>query len=130
MSYVYVDGADPRHSTLQKGFNLRWPPTAEAGAAAIYVCRTADDVIAASRDALAKSCRITVRSGGHCYEGFVANRLPDDHGRPLAIIDLGLMSGFDIDDRGQIASPFDAAGAPRYRVRVAAGRQNLSLIHI
>ncbi|AIP52817.1 BBE domain-containing protein [Burkholderia pseudomallei] len=124
MSYVYVDGADPRHSTLQKGFNLRWPPTAEAGAAAIYVCRTADDVIAASRDALAKGCRITVRSGGHCYEGFVANRLPDDHGRPLAIIDLGLMSGFDIDDRGQIASPFDAAGAPRYRVRVAAGRQN------
>ncbi len=53
MSYVYVDGADPRHSTLQKGFNLRWPPTAEAGAAAIYVCRTADDVIAAARDALA-----------------------------------------------------------------------------
>ncbi|AJX31215.1 BBE domain-containing protein [Burkholderia oklahomensis] len=124
MAYVLVDSADPRYSTLQKGFNLRWPPTANAGAAAIYVCRTADDVIAASRDALAKGCRITVRSGGHCYEGFVANRLPSDDGRPLAIVDLGLMSGFDFDPRGQLTSAFDGAGLARYQFRLAAGSQN------
>ncbi|KVE34880.1 BBE domain-containing protein [Burkholderia sp. BDU5] len=124
MAYVFVDSADPRYSTLQKGFNLRWPPTANAGAEAIYVCRTADDVIAASRDALAKGCRITVRSGGHCYEGFVANRLPSDDGRPLAIVDLGLMSGFDFDPRGQLTSAFDRVGLARHQFRLASGSQN------
>ena len=80
--FVFVNNDDQRYRTLQKGFNLRFPTTGE-GADAIYVCHDAQSVLAAANDALAKGCRITVRSGGHCYEGFVANKLPEDHGKSL-----------------------------------------------
>lgn len=72
--FILVDKQDTRYSTLQKGFNLRWP-TSGNGADYIYVCHSTQDVIDAANDALLKGNRITVRSGGHCYEGFVANKL-------------------------------------------------------
>ena len=94
------------YATLQKGFNLRFPTTGQ-GANAIYVCKTPQDVLDAANAALAQGCRITVRSGGHCYEGFVANKLPQDHGQPLAIIDLSLMTGLRYREAGDIASPWN-----------------------
>ncbi|MFY3859428.1 FAD-binding protein [Achromobacter xylosoxidans] len=119
--FSLIDSNDPRYATLQKGFNLRFPTTGQ-GANAIYVCKTPQDVLDAANAALAQGCRITVRSGGHCYEGFVANKLPEDHGQPLAIIDLSLMTGLRYREAGDIASPWNPAA--RYRFAAAAGNQN------
>ncbi len=33
------------YETLQKGFNLRWPPNVEQGAETIYICTTPDEVL-------------------------------------------------------------------------------------
>ncbi|PVZ16046.1 MULTISPECIES: FAD-binding oxidoreductase [unclassified Pseudomonas] len=133
-SYVKIDTHDTRHVTLQKGFNLRWP-TAGGGADFIYVCSTAEQVADAANDALAGGCRITVRSGGHCYEGLVANKLPGEEGLPLAIIDIGQMTGMAFDEARNITSPYYRTApkylawlygndVPRYRFRIAAGSQN------
>jgi FAD/FMN-containing dehydrogenase len=119
--FVPVSKDDARYQTLKKGFNLRWPAVGDAGATMIYVCKTALEVEAAANDALAKGYRLTVRSGGHCYEGFVSNALNQPGAKPLAIIDLGLMSGMEYDKNGKI-TPHNAKGS--YKFRIAAGSQN------
>lgn len=121
-SYVKIDANDTRHQTLQKGFNLRWPSPG-VGADCIYICSTAEQVHEATNDALSEGYRITVRCGGHCYEGLVANKLPGEEGTSLAIIDLGLMSGLVFDEDQNVKSPYDSS-APGYRFRAAAGNQN------
>lgn len=59
-----IDKNVSTYETLQKGFNLRWPPNVEQGAETIYICTTPDEVFAAANTALAAGNRITVRSGG------------------------------------------------------------------
>lgn len=57
---------DPRYETLSRGFNLRW-----VGAPAeIALCGSAAQVRAAVQRAVDDKRRLTVRSGGHCYENF------------------------------------------------------------
>ena len=63
-----------------------------------------------------------MRSGGHCYEGFVANKLPEDHGKSLAIIDIGLVTGLRYSEAGDVSSPWNASA--RYKFSAAAGNQN------
>lgn len=64
MSRVGPD--DPRYATLVRGFNLRW-----AGKPAfVQVCANRGDVVAAVQEAVDSHKRITVQSGGHCYENF------------------------------------------------------------
>jgi hypothetical protein len=58
-----------------------------------------EEVQTAANEALSQGFRITVRSGGHCYEGFVSNRL--DAAEKLAIIDVGEMKGMDHDAAGK-----------------------------
>ena len=129
MTYIKIDETDPRHTTLQKGFNLRWPPgkggvSSPEGASYIYLCRTETEIDAAAEDALAiRGGRITVRSGGHCYEGFVSNRMPDSPSEVLSIIDIGQLTGMEYDQSGGIRSIFDSSQGG-YRFRVAAGNQN------
>ena len=129
MTYIKIDETDPRHTTLQKGFNLRWPPgkggvSSPEGASYIYLCRTETEIEAAAEDALAiRGGRITVRSGGHCYEGFVSNRMPDSPSEVLSIIDIGQLTGMEYDQSGGIRSIFDSSQGG-YRFRVAAGNQN------
>ena len=65
--------ADPRYETLERGHNLRWPLSAAEGADSIELCETADDVVEALQRIVDSGRRPTVRSGGHCYEDFVAN---------------------------------------------------------
>ncbi|MND34844.1 putative FAD-linked oxidoreductase YvdP [compost metagenome] len=110
-TFITVDNTDPRYETLKRGFNLRWPEKDAQSAAAVYVCRTEDEV----RDALQavvdkekkpEKCRPTVRSGGHCYEDFVSNN-PGG-----VIIDIGLMSGIFIGESNK----------PKYKL--LAGGQN------
>lgn len=119
--FQIVDGSDPRFNTLKNGFNLRWPEN-NRQADAIYLCSTAEGVLDAANDALAKGHRITVRSGGHCYEGFVNNKLAADGDRPLAVIDLSEMKGLAYDEAGNIASPYDAG--QKYAFSALTGNQN------
>jgi hypothetical protein len=92
---IYAGGRvgpdDPRYETLVRGFNLRW-----AGRpAAIALCGSAGQVRDTVQAAVDSGQRITVRSGGHCYENFSAG---NEGG---VIVDLAPMSnvGFD-EERG------------------------------
>ncbi|WP_159567270.1 BBE domain-containing protein [Budvicia diplopodorum] len=119
--FVIIDNQSSCYDTLQKGFNLRFPDTGE-GADLIYVCKSAQEVIDAANDGLQRGCRLTVRSGGHCYEGFVANKLSSDGSQQLAIIDLGLMTGMQYSETGGVTSPWD--NTVSYRFSAATGNQN------
>lgn len=59
---------DPRYPTLVRGFNLRWVGTPQY----IAVCADTDQVVTEVQRAMDQGLRITVRSGGHCYEDFVS----------------------------------------------------------
>lgn len=57
---------DPRYDTMRMGFNRRW-----VGAPAyVQLVNNARDVVDAVQRAHDRRLRITVRSGGHCYENF------------------------------------------------------------
>ena len=86
-----ISPPDLRYDTLKRGFNQRWP-AAHLDANVIAVCLTEEDVVEALKYALKNGLRPTVRSGGHCYEGFVSN---NEGG---IIIDVGLMSAVSHDD--------------------------------
>lgn len=119
--FIVIDNQNPRYDTLKKGFNLRFPDVGE-GTDFIYICKTAQEVIDAANSALQAGYRLTVRSGGHCYEGFVSNKLSSDGSQPMAIIDLGLMTGMQYSATGGIVSPWDSSVS--YRFSAATGNQN------
>ncbi|HEY6237378.1 MAG TPA: FAD-binding protein [Candidatus Elarobacter sp.] len=79
---------DPRYEALSTGFNQRWTGQPSY----IQLCGTAQQVVDAVQAALDQGQRITVRGGGHCYEGFVTN---PPYG---AIVDLSPMHGVYRDD--------------------------------
>ncbi|OEJ41903.1 hypothetical protein BGK70_30605 [Streptomyces agglomeratus] len=64
---------DARYDALRRGFNQRWI----ADPAYVVVATSADDVVKAVGKFVADPAnsqrRITVRSGGHCYENFVSS---------------------------------------------------------
>ena len=91
MSYISIEKSDSRYEALKKGFNQRWPSEG-AEAKAIFVCRTVDEAQKALQRAIFSGLRPTIRSGGHCYEGFVSNN-PDG-----VIIDVGLLTELSIDE--------------------------------
>lgn len=131
MAFDLITPSDRRHSTLQKGFNLRWPlgnvqgESSPNGADRIFICHDEQGVIDAAAQALAlPNGRITVRSGGHCYEGFVSNRMPDAPGETLSILDIGLLNSMAYQADGQIGSALVPDAPYRYGFRLAAGCQN------
>lgn len=131
MAFDLVTVSDRRHSTLQKGFNLRWPlgnvqgQSSPNGANLIYLCRSPQDIMDAAAQALAlPNGRITVRSGGHCYEGFVANKMPDSPNEVLSILDISALNRVIYDANGQIGSELNPTQPFRYRFRLEAGGQN------
>ena len=73
---------------MVRGFNQRWVGRPRR----IVVCRTAGEVRDAVERALDDGLRITVRSGGHCYEDFVSG---NEGG---VILDLSPLSGVYRDD--------------------------------
>lgn len=58
-----------RYVDLARGMNERWKGNPEQ----IRLASRTHHVLAAVQDAVANDKRIAVRSGGHCYEGFVDN---------------------------------------------------------
>lgn len=119
--FTVVNNTDTRFVTLQKGFNLRWPDSNE-GANLIYLCDSPQATLNAANDALGKGYRITIRSGGHCYEGFVANKLAGESNTPLAIIDISQMKGMLYDENGGVTSPYNPSAS--YKFSLASGNQN------
>jgi FAD/FMN-containing dehydrogenase len=59
---------DPRYPTLVRGFNLRWVGAPRY----VELCAGPEQVRSAVQRAVDDGLRITVRSGGHCYEDFVS----------------------------------------------------------
>jgi FAD/FMN-containing dehydrogenase len=105
---VAADDSANRYETLLKGFNLRWPDAGQE-ASKILVCTTPADVEDALRATIQGGLRPTIRSGGHCYEGFVSNN------QGGVIIDISLMTGLNTDV---------IAGGHRYGFQSMAGNQN------
>ncbi|HEV7241729.1 MAG TPA: FAD-binding protein [Thermoanaerobaculia bacterium] len=83
-----VDERDPRYSTLVRGFNLRWV----GHPSYIQVCGDTKQVVRTVQDAVDRGLRITVRSGGHCYENFAVG---NDGG---VIVDMAPMNRVYYDD--------------------------------
>jgi hypothetical protein len=131
MAFDLITASDRRHPTLQKGFNLRWPlgnvqgePSLN-GAQRIYICHSTQDIIDAAAEALAVAHgRVTVRSGGHCYEGFVSNKMPGISDEVLSILDISPLNQVAYAADGQLASQLVPARPERYSVRLEAGGQN------
>lgn len=83
---VTVTRRDSRYLALRRGHNLRWPAHDADAAERILICENAADTQAALQQVVTAGLRPTVRSGGHCYEDFVANN-PSG-----AILDIGSLS--------------------------------------
>jgi FAD/FMN-containing dehydrogenase len=77
---------DPRYNTLKKGHNIRWPASEVDAVGRIEICETPEDAADALQRIVSAGLRPTLRSGGHCYEDFVANN-PDG-----AILDLSMLT--------------------------------------
>jgi FAD/FMN-containing dehydrogenase len=92
-----IDRKDPRFDAVKKGHNLRFPATEAEAASRVIICSNGAETAEALQRIVASGLRPTVRSGGHCYEDFVANN-PNG-----AIIDLSL---HNVVDGGASGSPF------------------------
>lgn len=89
---IRITPDDWRYATLRRGFNPRWSAEPDY----IRLVRNSSEVVHALREAVREPqdwtrARITVRSGGHCYEDFVC--APDVR----VIVDVGLMNAIYYD---------------------------------
>lgn len=89
---ITVTRKDPRFEALKSGHNLRFPASDSEAADRILLCSSAEEAAEALRKVVAAGLRPTVRSGGHCYEGFVSS---NPHG---AILDLSLHNSVTRDE--------------------------------
>ena len=81
---------DPRYPTLIRGFNQRWVGQPRY----VQVVGDAQQIVEVVQRCVDENVRITVRSGGHCYEGWVS--LNDG-----VIIDVSSMHGAGWDEENQ-----------------------------
>jgi hypothetical protein len=84
---VTVRPGDPRYADLVSGLNQRWTSTPDH----VRLATSTEQVVAAVQAAVRDGRRISVRSGGHCYEDFVYNADVD------VVIDLSEMRGVSYD---------------------------------
>jgi FAD/FMN-containing dehydrogenase len=78
---------DARYRDMVQGSNPRWV----GSPGAVRVAGTTKQVIDAVREAVHEGKRLSVRSGGHCYEDFVFNPEVD------VVIDMSVMNGVYYD---------------------------------
>ncbi|MGH3830001.1 MAG: FAD-binding oxidoreductase, partial [Pseudonocardiaceae bacterium] len=82
-----VRPGDSRFGAVTRGFNQRWI----ADPAYVRLCGGSADVVTAVESAVRDGLRVTVRSGGHCYENFAYGNVGG------VIVDLSLMNGVHVD---------------------------------
>ena len=85
---IAVPPSDPRYQSLVVGFNQRFVGTPDA----VHVVGNTDEVVSVVQNAVNSGKRITVRGGGHCYEGFVSLNAGG------VIVDLSPMNHVYVDD--------------------------------
>ncbi|MGP4020969.1 FAD-binding oxidoreductase [Saccharopolyspora sp. 5N708] len=90
-----VPTSDPRYADLAvPGDNARFTPRPEM----FVLATTTEEVVAAVQSAVDSGRAVAARSGGHCYENFVADPRVD------VVIDLGRMNRVDWDPvRGAVS---------------------------
>lgn len=69
MATITIGKDDERYEALSQGFNQRWVAKPDA----IALVADTEDVVDVVSAAIHDGKRISVRSGGHCYENFVCN---------------------------------------------------------
>ncbi|MEV6964581.1 FAD-binding oxidoreductase [Hamadaea sp. NPDC051192] len=79
--------ADPRYAALTVGNNARWRAQPEQ----VVLVTDAEQVVTAVQQSVDRGRRLSVRSGGHCYEDFVF------HAEAQTIVDLSVLDrvGYD-----------------------------------
>ncbi|MGN6217096.1 MAG: FAD-binding oxidoreductase [Solirubrobacterales bacterium] len=87
-----VERDNPRYPTMVQGFNPRWIANPDW----VQVCGDTEQVVATVQEAFDEGKRITVRSGGHCYENFVCE---NEEG---VLIDLSPMNGVYLDQQNSL----------------------------
>jgi FAD/FMN-containing dehydrogenase len=85
---IQVSPTDPRYPALVRAYNLRFAGRPRY----VALCTSAAEVASAVQDALDAGLRLTVKSGGHCYEDFAVG---NDGG---VIVDMSLMTRVARDD--------------------------------
>jgi FAD/FMN-containing dehydrogenase len=83
-----VTSSDPRYATLVRGFNQRWVGSPQS----VQVVGDAAQIVETVQRCVNEKLRPTVRSGGHCYEGWVS--LNDG-----VILDVSSLHGAGFDER-------------------------------
>lgn len=91
---ITVTRQDSRYDTLKKGHNLRWPASDADSVHRIELCDNVTDTAATLQKIVDAGLRPTVRSGGHCYEDFVATN-PDG-----VLIDLSMLNSMNATGSG------------------------------
>jgi FAD/FMN-containing dehydrogenase len=82
-----VTSVDLRYAELTQGLNLRW--VAHPDQVRLVTC--AHHVTEVVQEAVDRALRITIRSGGHCYEDFVYN------GETKIVLDLSELDEISLD---------------------------------
>ncbi|MFD7054930.1 FAD-binding oxidoreductase [Streptomyces mirabilis] len=105
---VIVRPGDPRYTELtERGYNSRFAATPDE----VWVVRSAAQVEQAVNRAIARDQRITVRSGGHCFESLVDNpevRLLVDTSRMKGVtFDVG-MNAFAVETGARLGDVYRA----------------------
>lgn len=104
---------DPRYAGLVGRGNRRFTGSPDE----VRLVTSTDDVVAAVQDAVRAGRRIAVRSGGHCFEGFV------DDPQVRTLIDMSLLNRVDYDpDRGAFRVEAGATLGQVYRALYLAWR--------
>ncbi|MGY1456502.1 FAD-binding oxidoreductase [Streptomyces sp. SS8] len=93
---------DARYADLTVGLNRRWTASPER----VHLVSTTEQVVGVVAEAAAAGRRVSVRSGGHCYEDFAYNSDID------VVIDMSEMNRvyFDEDRRAFAVEPGAALG--------------------
>lgn len=103
---VTVKPGDPRYAELSVGDNQRWVGSPDY----IQVVGSTQQVVDAVQSAVSNGLRVQVRSGGHCYEDFVANpevRVVIDTSGMNAVYFDDAMQAFAIEPGAQLLDVFE-----------------------
>jgi FAD/FMN-containing dehydrogenase len=85
---------DSRYNALKRGHNSRWPASEADSVHRIELCDNAADAAETLQRIVNAGLRPTVRSGGHCYEDFVA---VNPNG---ILIDLSMLNSMNAAESG------------------------------